>query len=73
MKTKQPKKLITAAAALAVIATTMSASAQTQTTDTRIGKLRFENGFPSEETIQLCRSSPFVSRRNATSALISTR
>jgi hypothetical protein len=29
---------------------TMTASAQTQTTDTRIGKLSFENGFPTEET-----------------------
>ena len=50
MNTTQPKKLITAAAVLALIATTMTASAQTQTTDSRIGKLRFENGFPSKET-----------------------
>jgi len=28
----------------------MTANAQTQVTDTRIGKLSFENGYPSDET-----------------------
>jgi len=50
MKTKHLKSVISATAGLALIVTTMTASAQTQTTDTRIGKLSFENGFPSEET-----------------------
>ncbi|MDM0110557.1 DUF1254 domain-containing protein [Variovorax sp. J22R133] len=45
----------TAAAVLALFVTTMTGCAQTtqvqpQTTDTRIGKLSFESGFPSEET-----------------------
>jgi hypothetical protein len=35
---------------LAALALPMTANAQTQTTDTRIGKLSFENGYPSEET-----------------------
>jgi hypothetical protein len=52
MKTNQPRRLITAAVVLALCATTMSAGAQTLTSDTRIGKLRFENGFPSKETAQ---------------------
>jgi len=38
--------------ALAALALPMTTDAQTQTTDTRIGKLSFENGFPSEETTQ---------------------
>jgi hypothetical protein len=50
MKTRQSPRLIAAAAALTLIVTTMTASAQAQTIDTRIGKLRFENGFPTEET-----------------------
>lgn len=37
-------------AGLALIVTTMTAGAQTQTTDTRIGTLSFENGYPTEET-----------------------
>jgi hypothetical protein len=58
MKIKYLKSLITAAAGLAFIVTTMTACTQTQTpaptpgqtTDTRLGKLSFENGFPTEET-----------------------
>ena len=60
-------------AAPALIVTTMSActhtQTQTQTTETRVGKLSFENGYPSEETarklfdgpIRRCRSSRFAS------------
>jgi hypothetical protein len=48
MKIEHLKGLITAGAAVAMIATTMTAGAQT--TDTRIGQLSFENGFPTEET-----------------------
>ena len=35
---------------LAAVALPMTANAQTQVTDTRIGKLSFENGYPSDET-----------------------
>ncbi|MDP9199681.1 MAG: DUF1254 domain-containing protein [Pseudomonadota bacterium] len=45
-----PRQLITAAAALALVVVTVTTGAETQTTDTRIGKLSFENGFPTEET-----------------------
>jgi len=38
------------AAALALVLTVVAASAHGQTNDTRLGKLIFENGFPSEET-----------------------
>ena len=44
------KSLIASAAALALSVTTMPACTHTQTIDTRIGTLSFENGFPSEET-----------------------
>lgn len=50
MKTKHPKSKITAAAVLALIVITMTTGALAQTTDTRLGKLNFENGFPTEET-----------------------
>jgi hypothetical protein len=50
MKIKYLRSSITAAAVLALLVTTMTAGAQTQTTDTRIGKLTFEKGFPTEET-----------------------
>jgi len=38
------------AAAIALALTFVTASAHAQTNDTRLGKLSFENGFPSEET-----------------------
>jgi len=41
---------ITGAVRLTVIVTTMTAGAQAQTTDTRLGNLSFPNGFPTEET-----------------------
>jgi hypothetical protein len=56
MKIKHLKRFITAAAGLALIVTTMTGCTQTptptqaQTTESRIGKLNFENGFPTEET-----------------------
>ena len=50
MRIRHLKSFITAAAGLALIVTTVTASAQGQTIDTRIGKLRFENGYPTEET-----------------------
>jgi hypothetical protein len=60
MKTKYLKTFITAAVGLAIIVTTMTACTQTQpsgptqaqTTETRLGKLNFENGFPTAETTQ---------------------
>jgi hypothetical protein len=48
MRIEHLKDPITVAAALALIVTTITANAQT--TDTRLGKLNFENGFPTEET-----------------------
>jgi hypothetical protein len=50
MNLKHVKSSIAAAAGMALIVTTMTASAQAQTTDTRIGKMIFENGYPTEET-----------------------
>lgn len=50
MKAKQPKSLIITAATLALIVTAATAGAQTQTTDSRFGKLNFERGYPTEET-----------------------
>jgi hypothetical protein len=44
------KGFVTAAAGLALIVTTMTRNAQAQTAETRIGKLSFPNGFPTEET-----------------------
>jgi len=61
MKTTQPKKLITAAAVLAVIVTTMTASAQTDipksvitpdSIETRLGTLKFKDGVPDAATTQ---------------------
>lgn len=48
MKTTQSKKFTIAAAMLALIV--MATGAQAQTTESRIGKLTFEKGFPTEET-----------------------
>ena len=48
---KHLRSFITAAAGVALIVTNMTAG-QMQTTDTHIGKLSFENGFPSKETVQ---------------------
>jgi hypothetical protein len=50
MKIKHLKSSIASAVALALVVTAMTASAQTQTTDTRIGKLNFERGYPTKET-----------------------
>jgi hypothetical protein len=50
MNVKQLRNSVTATAGLALIVTPMTAGAQTQTTDTRIGKLNFERGYPTEET-----------------------
>ena len=50
MKIKHLKSFITAAAGIALLVTTMTTGALAQTTDTRLGKLNFENGFPTEET-----------------------
>src|SRR5512132_1672293 len=64
MKTKQLKKLVTAAAVLALIVTTMTASAQQMTTDmpksittpdqvqSRLGTLNFKDGIPDNATAQ---------------------
>jgi hypothetical protein len=64
MKTRQPKTLITAAAVLALIVTTTTANAQKMRTDipksittpdsveTRLGTLRFHDGFPDDATVQ---------------------
>ena len=60
MKIKYLKSLITAVAGIALIITTMTACTQTQTksptqaqtADSRLGKLDFPNGFPTEETTQ---------------------
>ena len=41
---------LAAAAALALIVTAAAPSAQTQTTESRFGKLSFERGYPTEET-----------------------
>jgi hypothetical protein len=46
------KGSIAVAVGLALIVATMTASAEAQTTDTRIGRLSFPNGFPTEETTQ---------------------
>ncbi|MDM0085469.1 DUF1254 domain-containing protein [Variovorax sp. J31P179] len=48
----EPIARATAAALLALVAISLTACThlQTQTSDTRLGKLSFENGFPSEET-----------------------
>ena len=48
MKAKNLKCVVGSVTALALIAMTTSAGAQT--IDTRLGKMTFENGFPSEET-----------------------
>jgi hypothetical protein len=50
MKIKYLKSFITAVAGLALLFTIMASGALAQTTDSRIGKLTFENGFPTEET-----------------------
>jgi hypothetical protein len=50
MKTRHLKDVIASAAALALVVTAMTAGAQTQTTDTRFGKLNFERGYPTDET-----------------------
>jgi hypothetical protein len=62
MKPSQPKKLITAAAVLALFATPMTAGAQKfkadvpksivtpDTVETRIGALKFHDGLPDAET-----------------------
>jgi hypothetical protein len=47
---KRRESSIFSAAALALVLTFVTASAHAQTRDTRLGKLSFENGFPSEET-----------------------
>jgi hypothetical protein len=60
MKIKHLNGFIAAVAGLALILLTMTACTQTQppaptqatTTDTRLGKLDFPNGFPTEETTQ---------------------
>lgn len=60
MKIRHLKSIATAAAGLAVIVTTMTGCTQTPTptqtqeptTETRLGKLNFEKGFPTEETTQ---------------------
>jgi hypothetical protein len=64
MKTSQPKKLITAAAALALIVTTTTVNAQKfkenvptsiitpDSFETRIGTLKFNDGLPDEETVK---------------------
>jgi len=51
MQTKHPKTAIRGVTGLALIVASVTVGAQTQTTtDTRIGALSFENGFPTEET-----------------------
>ena len=62
MKTEQPKKLITAAAVLALFVAPMTASAQKykadvpgsistpDTVESRIGTLKFHDGLPDQET-----------------------
>jgi hypothetical protein len=58
MKIKHLRSFIVAAAGLALIVTTMAGCTQTQppaprqaqTTESRLGKLDFEKGFPTEET-----------------------
>jgi hypothetical protein len=54
MKTKhEQNRFLAAAAGLALFATPMTAPAQTQTPDsvkTRVGDLKFERGYPTEET-----------------------
>jgi hypothetical protein len=56
MKTKQPRKLTTTAAALALIGTSMIAGAQTTKTpdsvQTRLGTLNFKDGVPDAATTQ---------------------
>jgi hypothetical protein len=64
MKTTQHQKVVTAAAVLALIGTTMTASAQKMKTDipqsittpdtveTRLGTLKFRDGLPDDATIQ---------------------
>jgi hypothetical protein len=48
MKTKYLERLVGVGAAVSLLVTAPNVSAQTA--DTRLGKLTFENGFPSEET-----------------------
>jgi hypothetical protein len=50
MNITHPRTSVGAAIRLALTVTTMSSSALAQTTDTRIGKAIFENGYPTEET-----------------------
>jgi hypothetical protein len=50
MRIRYLKSFITGAAGLAFLVTTMTAGALAQTIDTRLGKLNFERGFPTEET-----------------------
>jgi hypothetical protein len=64
MKKPQPQKLITVAAAMALIVTTSTAIAQKMKTDipqsittpdsveTRFGTLKFQDGFPDDATVQ---------------------
>src|SRR4249920_2241836 len=65
MTTKQPKKLITGAAALALVVTAMTASAQKipqeittpDKVETSIGTLEFKDGAPTAATAQKVRDS----------------
>jgi hypothetical protein len=50
MEIKHLKSFITSAAGVALIVTIMAVSALAQTTDSRLGKLSFEQGYPTEET-----------------------
>jgi hypothetical protein len=50
MKTRDLKSFLAGAVVLALSGAAMTTSAQAQTADSRLGKLNFENGFPSEET-----------------------
>ena len=53
MNIEHLKSFITGAAGLALVVTAMTASAQTTTPDsvkTRVGDLKFERGYPTEET-----------------------
>ena len=64
MKTPQPQNLSTVAAVLGLIITTTTASAQKMKTDipksittpdsveTRLGTLKFQDGFPDDATVQ---------------------
>jgi hypothetical protein len=64
MKSTKPKKLITAAAALAIVVLTMTTSAQIppaittpDKVETSIGTLEFKDGAPSAATVQKVRDS----------------